>query len=152
MFFVISLTPLTIIIDAITGNNLFSSWFGVRSLQPGMVVQNGWAWAAWACCQCWLKLMIKLLYCFTTLKCLLNTTFANEPILCHFWYPCALAYLLCGLRSIPCTHLAIINQPQLKKRIQKEKTFGLYPSWAACGSGAEAIARPLILLPFSFLL
>ncbi len=29
MFFVISLTPLTIIIDVITGNNLLSSWFGM---------------------------------------------------------------------------------------------------------------------------
>ena len=43
MFFVISLTPLTIIIDVIAGNNLLSSWFGVRSVQPGMVVQDGWA-------------------------------------------------------------------------------------------------------------
>ena len=42
MFFVISLTPLTIIMDVIPGNNLLSSWFGVRSIQPGMVVQDGW--------------------------------------------------------------------------------------------------------------
>jgi hypothetical protein len=39
MFFVISLTPLTIIMDVIPGNNLLSSWFGVRSVQPGLVVQ-----------------------------------------------------------------------------------------------------------------
>ena len=45
MFFVISLTPLTIIMDVISGNNLLSSWFGVRSVQPGMVVQDGWAYA-----------------------------------------------------------------------------------------------------------
>ena len=47
MFFVISLTPLTIIMDVIPGNNLLSSWFGVRSVQPGMVVQDGWACIAW---------------------------------------------------------------------------------------------------------
>ena len=42
MSFVISLTPLTIIIDVITGNNLLSSWFGMeyswfgdRTVQPG---------------------------------------------------------------------------------------------------------------------
>ncbi len=52
MSFVISLTLLTIIKDAITGNNLFSSWFGMvnswfgdRTVQPGLVVQNGWAYA-----------------------------------------------------------------------------------------------------------
>jgi hypothetical protein len=57
MSFVISLTLLTIINDAITGNNLISSWFGMvhswfgdRSVQPGMVVQDGWACAAWVCC------------------------------------------------------------------------------------------------------
>ncbi len=57
MSFVISLILLTIINDAITGNNLISSWFGMvhswfgdRSLQPGMVVQVGWACAAWVCC------------------------------------------------------------------------------------------------------
>ena len=57
MFFVISLTPLTIKNDAVIGNNLFSSWFGMvyswfgdRSVQPGMVVQDGWACAAWVCC------------------------------------------------------------------------------------------------------
>ena len=57
MSFVISLTLLTIINDAITGNNLISSWFGIvyswfgdRSVQPGMVVQDGWACAAWMCC------------------------------------------------------------------------------------------------------
>ena len=44
------------------------------------------------------------------------------------WNPCALAYLLCGLLSMSYAHLAIISQPQLKKMIQKEKTFGLYPS------------------------
>ena len=56
MSFVISLTLLTIIKNAITGNNLISSWFGMvyswfgdRSMQPGMVVQNGWACAAWVC-------------------------------------------------------------------------------------------------------
>ena len=44
MSFVISLTLLIIIKDAITGNNLISSWFemvhswfGDRSVQPGMV-------------------------------------------------------------------------------------------------------------------
>ncbi len=50
MFFMISLIPLTIIMDVITGNNLLSSWFGVRSVQPGMVVQDGWACAALGCC------------------------------------------------------------------------------------------------------
>ena len=52
MSFVISLTLLTIINDAITGNNLISSWFGMvhswfgdRTVQPGLVVQNGWAYA-----------------------------------------------------------------------------------------------------------
>jgi hypothetical protein len=57
MSFVISLTLLTIIKDAITDNNLISSWFGMvhswfgdRSVQPGMVVQDGWACAAWVCC------------------------------------------------------------------------------------------------------
>jgi hypothetical protein len=57
MSFVISLTLLTIIKDAITGNNLISSWFGMvhswfgdRSVQPGMVVKDGWACAAWVCC------------------------------------------------------------------------------------------------------
>ncbi len=57
MSFVISLTLLTIINDAITGNNLVSSWFGMvyswfgdRAVQPGMVVQDGWACAAWVCC------------------------------------------------------------------------------------------------------
>ena len=50
MFFVISLTPLIIVKDALTGNNLISSWFGMvyswfgdRSVQQGMVVQDGWA-------------------------------------------------------------------------------------------------------------
>ncbi len=49
---VISLTPLTIINDAVIGNILFSSWFGMvyswfgdRAVQLGMVVQNGWAYA-----------------------------------------------------------------------------------------------------------
>ncbi len=32
------------------------------------------------------------------------------------WHPCALAYLLCGLLSMLYAHLAIINQPQLKKK------------------------------------
>ena len=52
MSFVISLMPHTIINDAVIGNNLFSSWFGMvyswfgdRTVQPGMVVQNGWAYA-----------------------------------------------------------------------------------------------------------
>ncbi len=52
MSFVISLTPLIIIKGAKTGNNLISSWFGMvyswfgdRAVQPGMVVQNGWAYA-----------------------------------------------------------------------------------------------------------
>ncbi len=50
------------------------------------------------------------------LNSLLNAGFANEPyIIPSFWYPCALAYFLCGLRSIPYTHLAIIIKPQLKK-------------------------------------
>ena len=47
MFFVISLTPLTIIMDVITGNNLLSSgleWIipglEIRSVQPGMVVSE----------------------------------------------------------------------------------------------------------------
>ncbi len=51
MFFVISLTPLTIIIDVITGNNLLSSWFGMvnswfgdRLVQPRLVVYDGWAY------------------------------------------------------------------------------------------------------------
>ncbi len=46
MSFVINLTLLTIINDAITGNNLISSWFGMvhswfgdRSVQLGMIVQ-----------------------------------------------------------------------------------------------------------------
>ena len=56
MFSMISLTRLTISIDAITGNNLFSSWFGVRSVQPGMVVQDGWACAAWVCCSVLIKI------------------------------------------------------------------------------------------------
>ena len=56
MFFVISLTPLTIIIDDITGNNLLSSSFGVRSVQPGMVVRDGWACAAWLCCSVLIKI------------------------------------------------------------------------------------------------
>ena len=57
MSFVISFTLLTIIKDAITGNNLISSWFGMvhswfgdRYVQPGMVVQDGCACAAWVCC------------------------------------------------------------------------------------------------------
>ncbi|GLR83284.1 hypothetical protein GCM10007856_60100 [Azospirillum oryzae] len=63
MFFVISPTPLTIVMDAITGNNLLSSWFGMdnswfgdRSVQPGMVVQDGWACAAWVCCSVLIKI------------------------------------------------------------------------------------------------
>ncbi len=50
MSFVISFIPLTIIND--DDNNLFSSWFGMvyswfgdRTMQPGLVVQNGWAYA-----------------------------------------------------------------------------------------------------------
>ena len=43
MSFVISLTLLTIINDAITGNNLFSSWFGmVYSWFGDRTVQPGW--------------------------------------------------------------------------------------------------------------
>ena len=56
MFFVISLTPLTIIMDVIIDDNLFSSWIGVRSVQPGMVVQDGWACAAWVCCSVLIKI------------------------------------------------------------------------------------------------
>ncbi len=63
MSFVISLTLLIIIKDAITGNNLISSWFGMvhswfgdRSVQPGMVVQDGWACAAWVCCSVLIKI------------------------------------------------------------------------------------------------
>ncbi len=52
MSFVISFTSLTIINDAVIGNNLFSSWSGMvyswfrdRTVQSGLVVQNGWAYA-----------------------------------------------------------------------------------------------------------
>ncbi len=52
MSFVISFIPLSIINDAVIGNNLFSSWFGMlhswfgdRTVQSGMVVQNGWTYA-----------------------------------------------------------------------------------------------------------
>ncbi len=50
MSFVISLTLFTKINDAITANNLISFWFGDRSVQSGMVVQDGWACAAWVYC------------------------------------------------------------------------------------------------------
>jgi hypothetical protein len=50
MSFVISLTPLTILNDDV--NNLINSWFGLVNswfgdctVQPGLVVQNGWAYA-----------------------------------------------------------------------------------------------------------
>ena len=63
MSFVISLTLLTIVNDAIIGNNLISSWFGMvhswfgdRSVQPGMVVQDGWACTAWVCCSVLIKI------------------------------------------------------------------------------------------------
>ena len=63
MSFVISFTPLIIITDAIIGNNLISSWFGMvhswfgdRSVQPGMVVQDGWVCAAWVCCSVLIKI------------------------------------------------------------------------------------------------
>ena len=43
MSFVISLTLLTIVIDAIIGNNLISSWFGmVYSWFGDRTVQPGW--------------------------------------------------------------------------------------------------------------
>ena len=52
MSFVISFTLLIVIKDAITDNNLISSWFGMvyslfgdRTVQPGLVVQDGWAYA-----------------------------------------------------------------------------------------------------------
>ncbi len=55
MSFVISFISLTIIND--DDNNLFSSWFemvyswfGDRTVQPGLVVQNGWAYARRECC------------------------------------------------------------------------------------------------------
>ncbi len=50
MSFVISFTLSTILNDAV--NNLFSSWFGMvyswfgdKTVQSGLVVQNGWAYA-----------------------------------------------------------------------------------------------------------
>ena len=65
MSFVISLTLLTVVNDAKTGNNLISSWFGMvyswfgdRAVQPGWLfrmvgpVQHGCA------VQCWLKFLI----------------------------------------------------------------------------------------------
>ncbi len=37
------------------------------------------------------------------------------------WYPCALAYLLCGLRNIPCTHLVIINQTSVEEKLRRRR-------------------------------
>ncbi len=52
MSFVIRFTPLTVINDVVICNNLFSSWFGMvyswfgdRTVQPRLVVQDGWAYA-----------------------------------------------------------------------------------------------------------
>ena len=45
------------------------------------------------------------------------------------WYPCALAYLLCGLLSMSYAHSCNNQSTSVEeKKIQKEKTFGLYPS------------------------
>ncbi len=67
-----------------------------------------------------------------------------SPILCHSLASlctCVLAMWLAEYSMYsPCN-----NQSKLSwRKDAKEKTFGLYPSWAAYGSGDEAIARPLI--------
>ena len=58
---------------------MLSSWFGVRSVQPGMVVQDGWACAAWVCCSVLIKILINYSTVLLLLNVLLNAAFANEP-------------------------------------------------------------------------
>ena len=83
MFFVISLTPLTIIIDDYLviiclapglELDLYSRVWLFRMVGP---VQHGCA------VQCWLKFLINYSTVLLLLNVLLNAAFANEPILCH---------------------------------------------------------------------
>ncbi len=38
-----------------------------------------------------------------------------------------LAYLLCVLRSIPCTHLAIINQTSVEEKLRRRRRLAYTP-------------------------
>ena len=150
MFFVISLTPLTIIMDVITGNNLFSSWFGVRSVQPGMVVQDGWACTAWVCCSVLIKISDYLLHCFTSLKCFAKCCFCKWAyimpsfgILVHL-HICCVACWVCHMLI-----LAIINQPQLKKKDPEGEDVWLIPQLSCLWEWSRSFARFYFPLQFS---
>ena len=85
----------------------------IRSVQPGMVVQDGWACAAWVCCSVLIKILINYSTVLFLLNVLLKAAFANEPIFyAILWYPCALAYLLCGLLSMSYAHSCNIQSSE----------------------------------------
>src|SRR5512135_998409 len=64
------------------------------------------------------------------------------------WYPCALAYLLCGLRSISCTHLAIINQNSVEKEDPEGEDVWLIPKLSCLWEWSRGFAR--IYFPLQF--
>ena len=43
------------------------------------------------------------------------------------WYPCALAYLLCGLLSMSYAHLAIINQTLVEDKLRRRRRLAYTP-------------------------
>ena len=43
------------------------------------------------------------------------------------WYPCALAYLLCGLLSMSYAHLAIINQTSVEDKLRRRRRLAYTP-------------------------
>ena len=43
------------------------------------------------------------------------------------WYPCALAYLLCGLLSMSYAHLAIINQSSVEDKLRRRRRLAYTP-------------------------
>ena len=57
------------------------------------------------------------------------------------WNPCALAYLLCGLLSMSYAHLAIINQPQLKKKDLEGEDVWLIPQLSCLWEWSRSFAR-----------
>ena len=145
MSFVISLTLLTIIEDAITGNNLFSSWFGmVHSWFGDRTVQPGWLFRMVGPMQQGMLYSVGLIL-FNYFTVLLNSQmfakccFCKWTLLCHPLLSCALAYLLRGLLSMSYTHLAIIHQrksPTVKLMVWRIRcSLGQ----AACGVEPSAL-------------
>ena len=65
------------------------------------------------------------------------------------WYPYALAYLLCGLLSMSYAHLAIINQPQLKKKDPEGEDVWLIPQLSCLWEWSRSFARFYFPLQFS---